>query len=86
MPAACRQEAFRWLTLPSLFPQRLFMVPTSEAQAHIPYARVNHNKYMVTEKVVYIGERGAGGGAAGAGCRRWLGRGFLAGGGGHRSP
>lgn len=86
--AACRrragrQEAFRWLTVPSLFPQRLFMVPASEAQAHIPYARVNHNKYMVTEKAAYIGERGAGGGAAvpvAAGCWcRWLGRGFWGG-------
>ncbi|EOA92956.1 Phospholipase D3, partial [Anas platyrhynchos] len=34
---------------------RLFMVPSSEAQARIPYARVNHNKYMVTEKAAYIG-------------------------------
>uniref|UniRef100_A0A8B9RUR5 5'-3' exonuclease PLD3 n=1 Tax=Accipiter nisus TaxID=211598 RepID=A0A8B9RUR5_9AVES len=34
---------------------RLFMVPASAAQAKIPYARVNHNKYMVTEKVAYIG-------------------------------
>ncbi|XP_037227784.1 5'-3' exonuclease PLD3 [Falco rusticolus] len=34
---------------------RLFMVPTSAAQARIPYARVNHNKYMVTEKAAYIG-------------------------------
>ncbi|PKU28528.1 phospholipase d3 [Limosa lapponica baueri] len=34
---------------------RLFMVPTSAAQAQIPYARVNHNKYMVTEKAAYIG-------------------------------
>ncbi|XP_010218240.1 PREDICTED: phospholipase D3, partial [Tinamus guttatus] len=34
---------------------RLFMVPTSAAQAKIPYARVNHNKYMVTEEVAYIG-------------------------------
>ncbi|XP_042660988.1 5'-3' exonuclease PLD3 [Tyto alba] len=34
---------------------RLFMVPASAAQARIPYARVNHNKYMVTEKVAYIG-------------------------------
>ncbi|NXA44140.1 PLD3 Phospholipase, partial [Eudromia elegans] len=36
-------------------PQRLFTVPASAAQAKIPYARVNHNKYMVTEKVAYIG-------------------------------
>ncbi|KFR07092.1 Phospholipase D3, partial [Nipponia nippon] len=34
---------------------RLFMVPATAAQAQIPYARVNHNKYMVTEKVAYIG-------------------------------
>ncbi|NWX23929.1 PLD3 Phospholipase, partial [Aegotheles bennettii] len=34
---------------------RLFMVPTSAAQAQIPYARVNHNKYMVTESVAYVG-------------------------------
>lgn len=34
---------------------RLFMVPSSAAQARIPYARVNHNKYMVTEKAAYIG-------------------------------
>uniref|UniRef100_A0A8C3C517 5'-3' exonuclease PLD3 n=1 Tax=Cairina moschata TaxID=8855 RepID=A0A8C3C517_CAIMO len=33
---------------------RLFMVPSSEAQARIPYARVNHNKYMVTEKAAYV--------------------------------
>uniref|UniRef100_A0A663N595 5'-3' exonuclease PLD3 n=1 Tax=Athene cunicularia TaxID=194338 RepID=A0A663N595_ATHCN len=36
---------------------RLFVVPASAAQAQIPYARVNHNKYMVTEKAAYIGER-----------------------------
>ncbi|XP_035427901.1 5'-3' exonuclease PLD3 isoform X3 [Cygnus atratus] len=35
--------------------ERLFMVPSSAAQARIPYARVNHNKYMVTEKAAYIG-------------------------------
>lgn len=34
---------------------RLFMVPSSAAQARIPYARVNHNKYMVTENTAYIG-------------------------------
>lgn len=32
------------------------MVPANETQAKIPYARVNHNKYMVTDKVAYIGE------------------------------
>uniref|UniRef100_K7FML0 5'-3' exonuclease PLD3 n=1 Tax=Pelodiscus sinensis TaxID=13735 RepID=K7FML0_PELSI len=35
---------------------RLFTVPVTEAQAKIPYARVNHNKYMVTDKAAYIGE------------------------------
>ncbi|NWS78941.1 PLD3 Phospholipase, partial [Crotophaga sulcirostris] len=34
---------------------RLFLVPASAAQARIPYARVNHNKYMVTEKAAYVG-------------------------------
>ncbi|XP_074708823.1 5'-3' exonuclease PLD3-like [Strix uralensis] len=33
----------------------LFMVPASAAQAQIPYARVHHNKDMVTEKAAYIG-------------------------------
>ena len=27
----------------------------TKAQADIPYARVNHNKYMVTESVGYVG-------------------------------
>lgn len=40
--------------LPSL--QKLFVVPADEAQARIPYARVNHNKYMVTERATYIGK------------------------------
>ncbi|XP_069500585.1 5'-3' exonuclease PLD3 [Ambystoma mexicanum] len=34
---------------------KLFVVPVSTEQAKIPYARVNHNKYMVTDKVAYIG-------------------------------
>ncbi|XP_061733593.1 5'-3' exonuclease PLD3 [Nerophis ophidion] len=34
---------------------RLFMVPATTKQKLIPYARVNHNKYMVTDKVAYIG-------------------------------
>ncbi|EDM07948.1 rCG54146 [Rattus norvegicus] len=34
---------------------KLFVVPADEAQARIPYARVNHNKYMVTERTTYIG-------------------------------
>ncbi|NXX32811.1 PLD3 Phospholipase, partial [Nicator chloris] len=34
---------------------RLFLVPASAAQSRIPFARVNHNKYMVTEKAAYVG-------------------------------
>lgn len=42
------------VTLISLM-QRLFVVPASPKQKEIPYARVNHNKYMVTDKIAYIG-------------------------------
>jgi hypothetical protein len=36
--------------------QRLFVVPAfTDAQKNIPYGRVNHNKYMVTDKTAYIG-------------------------------
>lgn len=38
-----------------LFFQKRFIVPASDDQAQIPFARVNHNKYMVTDKVAYIG-------------------------------
>ncbi|KAM4567096.1 5'-3' exonuclease PLD3 [Odontesthes bonariensis] len=34
---------------------RLFVVPANPTQKEIPFARVNHNKYMVTDKVAYIG-------------------------------
>lgn len=34
---------------------RLFVVPSTPSQKEIPYARVNHNKYMVTDKTAYIG-------------------------------
>ncbi|KAG7255453.1 hypothetical protein CRUP_027457 [Coryphaenoides rupestris] len=34
---------------------RLFVVPSSPSQKEIPFARVNHNKYMVTDKIAYIG-------------------------------
>lgn len=34
---------------------RLFVVPSSASQKEIPFARVNHNKYMVTDKTAYIG-------------------------------
>lgn len=32
------------------------MVPATPKQKEIPFARVNHNKYMVTDKIAYIGE------------------------------
>ncbi|XP_016964242.1 5'-3' exonuclease PLD3 [Drosophila biarmipes] len=34
---------------------RWFIVPTDSSQEKIPFARVNHNKYMVTDRVAYIG-------------------------------
>ncbi|CAA9994607.1 unnamed protein product [Nesidiocoris tenuis] len=34
---------------------KFFVVPSSTAQRKIPFARVNHNKYMVTDYVAYIG-------------------------------
>lgn len=34
----------------------MFVVPAfTETQKKIPFARVNHNKYMVTDKTAYIG-------------------------------
>lgn len=33
---------------------KLYVIPVGN-QSHIPYAKVNHNKYMVTDKVAYIG-------------------------------
>lgn len=35
--------------------QKRFKCSATEDQAKIPFARVNHNKYMVTENVAYIG-------------------------------
>ncbi|KAH9640672.1 hypothetical protein HF086_010550 [Spodoptera exigua] len=32
-----------------------FVVPSTPDQEKIPYARVNHNKYMVTDRTAYIG-------------------------------
>lgn len=32
-----------------------FVVPASEDQEKIPFGRVNHNKYMVTDNTAYIG-------------------------------
>ncbi|TRY88702.1 hypothetical protein DNTS_006272 [Danionella cerebrum] len=34
---------------------RVFEVPSTQEQQRIPFARVNHAKYMVTDRVVYIG-------------------------------
>ncbi|XP_067831250.1 5'-3' exonuclease PLD3 isoform X2 [Heptranchias perlo] len=34
---------------------RIFVVPATQEQMRIPYSRVNHNKYMVTDRVAYIG-------------------------------
>ena len=34
---------------------RIFVVPSNSQQAEIPFARVNHNKYMVTDKDALIG-------------------------------
>lgn len=35
--------------------QRRFIVPANSDQQKIPFARVNHNKYMVTDNTAYIG-------------------------------
>ena len=44
--------AFCWLS-----PQKLFEVPIyTKNQSQIPFARVNHNKYMVTDQHAYIGK------------------------------
>ncbi|XP_063002406.1 5'-3' exonuclease PLD3-like isoform X2 [Elgaria multicarinata webbii] len=34
---------------------KLFVVPSAGEQPAVPYAHVNHNKYMVTDRVAYIG-------------------------------
>ncbi|KAF7699209.1 5'-3' exonuclease PLD3 [Silurus meridionalis] len=34
---------------------KIFIVPSSASQKKIPFARVNHNKYMVTDRIAYIG-------------------------------
>ncbi|XP_059371479.1 5'-3' exonuclease PLD3-like isoform X2 [Carassius carassius] len=34
---------------------KVFEVPSTQEQQRIPFARVNHAKYMVTDRVVYIG-------------------------------
>jgi phospholipase D3/4 len=37
--------------------QKWFKVPSTPEQAKIPFARVNHNKYMVTDNAAYIGKK-----------------------------
>ncbi|XP_072407202.1 5'-3' exonuclease PLD3-like isoform X3 [Chiloscyllium punctatum] len=34
---------------------KIFKVPATEQQKKIPFSRVNHNKYMVTDRIAYIG-------------------------------
>jgi len=34
----------------------MFYVPSTPDQRKIPYARLNHNKYMVTDNRAFIGE------------------------------
>ena len=37
--------------------QKLFAVPSyTEEQRNVPFGRVNHNKYMVTDNTAYIGK------------------------------
>jgi phospholipase D3/4 len=36
--------------------QKWFKVPSTPEQTKIPFARVNHNKYMVTDNAAYIGK------------------------------
>lgn len=45
------------IILPNYFMsvQKIFTVPSTAEQRKIPFARVNHAKYMVTDRVVYIG-------------------------------
>lgn len=35
--------------------QKLFTVPPSSLHKTIPHTRVNHDKYMVTERIAYVG-------------------------------
>lgn len=39
----------------SILFQKLFKVPATPDQQKIPFSRVNHNKYMVTDNAAYIG-------------------------------
>ncbi|XP_071441967.1 5'-3' exonuclease PLD3-like isoform X1 [Hetaerina americana] len=43
--------AYPWVDIEAKY----FRVPSTPSQAKIPFARVNHNKYMVTDNAAYIG-------------------------------
>lgn len=55
------QSKFKWNKYKNLslllfyLPQKRFICPATDDQAQIPFGRVNHNKYMVTDNVAYIG-------------------------------
>jgi len=44
-------QAYPWVDIKI----KMFEVPSTPDQSKIPFARVNHNKYMVTDKSAYIG-------------------------------
>ena len=46
---------FHHLNLDFYLFQRRFIVPTNRDFDKIPFSRVNHNKYMVTDIAAYIG-------------------------------
>uniref|UniRef100_A0A914REJ2 Uncharacterized protein n=1 Tax=Parascaris equorum TaxID=6256 RepID=A0A914REJ2_PAREQ len=35
--------------------EKFFAIPSNEQQKEISFARVNHNKYMVTDRIAYVG-------------------------------
>ena len=47
--------SFQLLITSIQFSQKRFIVPTTPEFDKIPFARVNHNKYMVTDMAAYIG-------------------------------
>ena len=48
-------DAFRSYSESASIEVKVFQVPSTEEQSKIPFARVNHNKYMVTDSIGYIG-------------------------------
>lgn len=48
-------DAFRSYSESGSIEVKVFQVPSTEKQSKIPFARVNHNKYMVTDSIGYIG-------------------------------